>query len=413
MLKLGLRRSPAEITPSFQALVRKKLVASLAQLYRLGVRAGYKAIRSMEEAVAHEDHCIDKQYSASWARSVAKDVRDACGACPIFGFLNQDATRAVLTGREVNLKNLQESWTGITPDLKYNMKASSPSSVPASVSQNTYRQKICQSSSKKDAVDGLCYGKAQSDPSKCRNIKVGDFGQVGLDFEVDLPDSKILGTIMPDDLKEELRAHLNGLFAGEEGGVGIRMEWLKNAQRNLPCGTMGCFVRKTLNTDYASCRKNRHGAMGSLYETLGSLSGGFGAFLRRKFPQVWDEIYNTNAKEGWSCPSYYQHDDIFSPRLFVTDRIGNESHMDYQDIGPCVVFWLKESVEDSESDWHFIFEAVSTGEGEHKRDSLSIQIEDGLVLVFDGSKVRHCTSVPDRDSNRKYGVYYGTSKARL
>ena len=250
------------------------------------------------------------------------------------------------------------------------------------------------------------------DPALSRIIHVEDYVNLGLDMEIDLGDSQILGTIMPDSLKEELRVHLNNLYAGEKEGVGIRREWLNNAQRKLPCGTMGCFMRKSKDDNYSSCREDRFGARGSLFSTLHKLCSGFGAFFQMKFPQVWNEIRNNNAKEGWSTPSFLHHEHICSPRIFITDCIGNESHKDFHDIGPCVVFWIKESPEDEESDWQFIFEAVSTGEGDCKRDLLTIQINDGLVLVFDGRKVRHCTSIPDPNSKRKYAVYHGASKVR-
>eukprot|EP00814_Leptocylindrus_danicus_P014784 CAMPEP_0116042210 /NCGR_PEP_ID=MMETSP0321-20121206/25544_1 /TAXON_ID=163516 /ORGANISM="Leptocylindrus danicus var. danicus, Strain B650" /LENGTH=179 /DNA_ID=CAMNT_0003522623 /DNA_START=238 /DNA_END=775 /DNA_ORIENTATION=+ len=79
------------------------LVDAVVQLLDLGIYPGYEVIRKIGEAIALKNKTERKQYSSSWSRCVMKDARDRSSGTPIIGTLNPKATRAVITGREVEL----------------------------------------------------------------------------------------------------------------------------------------------------------------------------------------------------------------------------------------------------------------------------------------------------------------------
>eukprot|EP00814_Leptocylindrus_danicus_P014970 CAMPEP_0116021876 /NCGR_PEP_ID=MMETSP0321-20121206/10649_1 /TAXON_ID=163516 /ORGANISM="Leptocylindrus danicus var. danicus, Strain B650" /LENGTH=198 /DNA_ID=CAMNT_0003492833 /DNA_START=304 /DNA_END=897 /DNA_ORIENTATION=+ len=110
------------------------LVDAVVQLLDLGIYPGYEVIRKIGEAIALKNKTERKQYSSSWSRCVMKDARDRSSGTPIIGTLNPKATRAVITGREVELiigwkkydvdQLVNETVIKISEDIKVSVFAS-------------------------------------------------------------------------------------------------------------------------------------------------------------------------------------------------------------------------------------------------------------------------------------------------
>ena len=265
-------------------------------------------------------------------------------------------------------------------------------------------------------VNRLCYKESHRDQRRACVISPAHYWAAGIKkISVDLGVTPIEIMILPKELRESLRSSLHDIYAGGDEGVGIIPQWLNNAMRDNPGGWMSCLITRGM-TDagepfpYVSCEEDRFGLKGSSNETFRFMSESFGEWLHDNMPEVWNEIRANNASEGWKAPGFFNSPHMISPRFFISDRLANEPHMDDNDRGICVVYWIKDSETDDDADWQFIFESVTTGSGDSQRDTLTIQLHDGVVIVFDGTKVRHCSSVPSCDSKRKFGVFHGASK---
>ena len=97
-------------------------------------------------------------------------------------------------------------------------------------------------------------------------------------------------------------------------------------------------------------------------------------------------------------------------------QLGNEPHVDPKDNGVSVVVWVV-SVNDTNldevpSDWRFILQNLRTNVDGVQRDGVSIQLFHGIVIVYDGKKIRHATSIPLDNRYRRYGIFHGSTNLR-
>lgn len=405
---------------------RAVLVSKVVGLLNVGILPSIAAIKSMGASIARKRGSTWGNFGRPWAARILADAKKKSCGYPLIGKMDEEGATAVITGTHVDLKDRSKEWNGATPDTVFKKpcvyEGMSEGDIlgcmgtPKFASPDEYRDAVCASGSPKDMVDGHCFKASHRNKSISRSIDPAAYWECGAkDIAINFGDSSIKIATMPPCLINELRECLHSIYGGREG-VGISSTALNNSSRKLPGGRMACLVVKEMNGDvavsYASCRTDSHGAKGNSLETIRRLSSKFGDWFKVAYPDEWETIRSNNLKEGWKFPPYFNDPNIISPRIFVTDRLANEAHMDFKDIGPCVVFWIKDNATDNEKDWQFIFEDIRTGEDEGKRDTLAVQLYDGLVIIFDGTKVRHCTSVPDASSPRKFGVYHGTSKVR-
>jgi len=405
---------------------RAMLIRKVVSLLNVGIHCSKSLIKKLGAAIAIKNGTPWGNLTNSWAARILADAKKQSTGRPLFGELSEEGTAAFIQADVVNMKDLSAEWNGAHPDARLThctYEGMSEEAIKGCVRSTDfsgsvgYREMIAASRSPKDTVPGHCFIRSHMDDNSVRFLDPAQYWDCGIkEITVELGSSQIQVASMPPSLIEELRECLHKLYGGREEGVGMSAAWLDNSQRKLPGGRMACLMVKEMDGEtvvsYASCRADRQGANGSAFETIGKLSSKFGNWFKLNFPERWNEIRGNNTKEGWKFPPHFNHPDLISPRMFVTDRLANEAHVDYNDVGPCVVFWIKDSPMDNDTDWQFVFENVRTGEGNGKRDSLTVQLHDGLVIIFDGTKVRHCTSVPDASSPRKFGVYHGTSKIK-
>ena len=71
----------------------------------------------------------------------------------------------------------------------------------------------------------------------------------------------------------------------------------------------------------------------------------------------------TRLKGGRLPVLLFTPDDI--PWFFISDHhLANEPHLDENDRGMYVVYWIKDSETDNDTYWQFVFESVTTGSGD-------------------------------------------------
>ena len=88
--------------------------------------------------------------------------------------------------------------------------------------------------------------------------------------------------------------------------------------------------------------------------------------------------------------------------------LGNEAHVDAGDKGISVVAWVAEDPDESTEDWRFVLQALRTCEHGKQRDTISVQLQHGIIMIYDGRAVRHATSVPNLDGSMKRESFHGS-----
>ena len=115
-------------------------------------------------------------------------------------------------------------------------------------------------------------------------------------------------------------------------------------------------------------------------------------------------------------PLYIGEEDMISPRIVISWQLGNEPHTDPKDNGLSVVVWVvaldEIDLNEVPRDWRFNIQNVRTTEGNKQRDGISVQLCHGIVIIYDGKKVRHATSIPLDKRYTRFGVFHGSTNPR-
>ena len=90
--------------------------------------------------------------------------------------------------------------------------------------------------------------------------------------------------------------------------------------------------------------------------------------------------------------------------------------MDPKDNGVSVVVWVVSldniDLDEVPSDWRFIIQNLRTIVNGEQRVGVSIRLFHGIVIIYDGKKIRHATSVPLNERYTCYGVFHGSTNPR-
>jgi hypothetical protein len=76
--------------------------------------------------------------------------------------------------------------------------------------------------------------------------------------------------------------------------------------------------------------------------------------------------------------------------MMCSENYGNSAHCDTDDCSDTLSGWFNGAVGDPELRNFFLFPNLRIN-GSH---GVAIKLYDGVIVVFDGQKLRHCTSVP-------------------
>ena len=134
-------------------------------------------------------------------------------------------------------------------------------------------------------------------------------------------------------------------------------------------------------------------------------------FTSGRTKQIMLKQIQTDNKQthGNHRPPYIRERKIISPRIIISSLFGNEAHVDAGDKGKSAVVWVAENPDDPVDDWHFILQTLRTHEHGKVRDTITVQLFHGIVIIYDGRAVRHATSLPHPDSSNKWGVFHGSA----
>ena len=159
------------------------------------------------------------------------------------------------------------------------------------------------------------------------------------------------------------------------------------------------------------------GARGDLYAYLKDIELLITTWLKDRFPHILADMQTDNANYHGARPDYIDDDEEYiAPRIVFSWQLGNEPHVDPKDNGVSVVVWVV-SLNDTDldevpSDWRFILQNLRTNVDGVQRDGVLIQLFHGIVIVYDGKRIRHATSVPLDERYTRYGIFHGSTNPR-
>jgi hypothetical protein len=85
------------------------------------------------------------------------------------------------------------------------------------------------------------------------------------------------------------------------------------------------------------------------------------------------------------------------PSANISVDLGNEPHCDINDLGVGVSVWL-EDIPGKASNWNFVLPNICVRHENIAYDGLVVHLCHGAFIQWDGSSIRHCTSVNDLGS---------------
>ena len=162
-------------------------------------------------------------------------------------------------------------------------------------------------------------------------------------------------------------------------------------------------------TKYANTREDRKRGRMSSYDMLEDIEVLLYDCLASEYPEVLKLIQDDNEESyDGRRPPYVRKGKMIAPRIIVSSLLGNEAHIDFKDKGLSFVVWLSEKPENEVDDWRFILQSLRTDVDGCERDTTSVQLCHGIVMIYDGRFIRHATSIPDASRGNRFGVFHGS-----
>ena len=109
----------------------------------------------------------------------------------------------------------------------------------------------------------------------------------------------------------------------------------------------------------------------------------------------------------------------------TTMNYGNEDHVDGGDHCQGITIWhesnpptVKQSARRTLKGWYFLFPNMEVRIGEEWKKGVAVRLQHGTVVTWDARLIRHCTSLPCLQFNKKkdkivsmtHGTYFGIDK---
>ena len=103
-------------------------------------------------------------------------------------------------------------------------------------------------------------------------------------------------------------------------------------------------------------------------------------------------------------------------RIVVSWQLGNEPFVDPKDNGLSVVVWVvvlnEIDMNEVPQYWRFVLQNLRTTEGDKQHDGVSVHLSHGIVIIYDGKKVRHTTTIPLDERYTRFGVFHVSTNPR-
>ena len=319
-----------------------------------------------------------------------------------------------VTIRAENLDITSGEWKGAPEDVRYCSRNKCLKNID--LSHDEVADQIASNKRSQRKINpGCMYKNSDRNDDSALQLDISQYPDgTSVCIEIENETHNVQIALMPKKCADELSELLKILYRSKkDGGIGFSKSDLNNSQRKSPIGWMTSFgIRQFVNgvvQYYRNTAKNEtHNGMSS-YSIIGRITAIIYDFLKHTYPGVVEEIQKDNKPtHGDHRPPYIQEGKIISPRIIISNLLGNEAHVDAGDKGISVVAWVAEDPDESTEDWRFVLQALRTCEHGKQRDTISVQLQHGIIMIYDGRAVRHATSVPNLDGSMKWGIFHGS-----
>eukprot|EP00816_Leptocylindrus_hargravesii_P001797 CAMPEP_0196808426 /NCGR_PEP_ID=MMETSP1362-20130617/8410_1 /TAXON_ID=163516 /ORGANISM="Leptocylindrus danicus, Strain CCMP1856" /LENGTH=390 /DNA_ID=CAMNT_0042182765 /DNA_START=287 /DNA_END=1459 /DNA_ORIENTATION=+ len=294
----------------------------------------------------------------------------------------KDKDTVIISGTLVDMVN--ENWRGAMPDSRVDRNGLI---VKDPLSYDEHHRLLSTTSKRRRFIAG------QSDLDwSCSNyIDIREMGTGKMTINIhNTPKNVDIGR-MPIESANHLRDLLRILYTTgkrSSGGVGFTKTDVSNTgnNRSKSVGLMSSFGYKDVGILYANSLADSVKEGNSSYSILGEIEDIIFDFLQSEYPDVLRDILADNrAKFEDGMPPYAVESGKFvSPRMIISSRLGNEAHIDFGDNGVAFVVWLAEDPTEDVDDWRFVMQNLRTDVDGSVRDTTTIQLFHGIVMVYDG-----------------------------
>jgi hypothetical protein len=137
-------------------------------------------------------------------------------------------------------------------------------------------------------------------------------------------------------------------------------------------------------------------------------SSSVGKYMKKKWPLEYNDIRRKEKLKSSDLQSLKQMGGKDGPGnvIMMSKNLGNSSHFDIADKSRSFGIWVEEQPGGA-NNWYFILPDVSINESK----GLVIKLFHGAVITWDGSKIRHCSSMTEPGNNNNvYGCMFGSCR---
>jgi len=116
--------------------------------------------------------------------------------------------------------------------------------------------------------------------------------------------------------------------------------------------------------------------------------------LKQRFHLEYVVMQRAMHSFGEISPLYLGGSDGISLSINVSHNFANSSHYDSLDFGPSIVLWVLDDDASDNCDQYLVFNNIKEREEcKHPKSGVMIKISDGMIMSFDGSSLRHGTTI--------------------
>jgi hypothetical protein len=131
-------------------------------------------------------------------------------------------------------------------------------------------------------------------------------------------------------------------------------------------------------------------------------------YMQKKWPLEYNDIRRAEKSKSSELQPLKQMGGKDGPGnvIMISKNLGNSSHFDNADKSRSFGIWVEEQPGGAKN-WYFILPDVSID----KSKGLVIKLFHGAVITWDGSKIRHCSSMTEPGNNNNvYGCMFGSCR---
>ena len=420
-------------------MINEQVVCSLVKLPREELRmVGCKQIFLLLKEFQLRNKVEQYKRGYYWAREMRTLALHRAGLSNVSSKKTNNKSPATTRTINAEVLDIFEDWNGPIPDCIVREPReelggkiiSTPTSdegdiVKSIISKDDYLSEVPRGVNVRGVVKNRCYLESDQDESVCLQVDTSGEEDGELKFLVEGDEADVTIAQLPESIADRIVVILMDIFGDENdpNSLCLPREFLVNAhgmRGSPPRGRMTTFgLRELLKSGgaaYVNTLSNMVGKRGDLYAYLKEIEELLCGWLRIRYPDVLSDVQRDNGNYHGNKPPYIGEEEMIAPRIVISWQLGNEPHVNPKDNGVSVVVWLLHIDEidlvAAPPDWRFVIQNIRTKVGGKQRDGISVQLFHGIVIIYDGKKIRHATSIPFDTRYTRFGVFHGSTNPR-